>query len=277
MKIAVLSGKGGTGKTLVAVNLAVLSPGSIYLDCDVEEPNGHLFLKPQQIINEEVAIFVPEVDKDLCDGCGICVSFCKYNALAYTSKLLVFEALCHACGGCMLVCPKQALSKKRKVIGNIQTGTNHGVIAMSGFLNPGQASGTPIIHQLLSKVKPENVVFIDCPPGAACVVMDSIKDADYCILMAEPTIFGAANLKMVHELVTVFKKPHGVILNKTTAGENPSLDYCQEKSIEILGRIPFDKTIGKLNSEGKIIALEEKKYAQLLQAILRRVMQEAVV
>ena len=177
MKIAILSGKGGSGKTLLAVNLAALVETSIYMDCDVEEPNGHLFFRPNIDQERTVNIQVPVVDAQLCDGCGECVAFCKFNALAYTGQLLIFEALCHACGGCFRMCPKQALHPKEKTIGVIKKGHQDQTTIISGFLNPGQASGTPIIQAMQSYLTTDKLVFIDCPPGAACVVMDSIREA----------------------------------------------------------------------------------------------------
>lgn len=276
MKVAILSGKGGTGKTLVSVNLAALVKESTYIDCDVEEPNGHLFFKPDDVQKEEISIKIPSVNNDLCDGCRKCVDFCKFNALAYTAnKLLLFDEVCHSCGGCMLVCPKDALSEKEKVVGEVQQGTSDGVKVITGILNTGEASGVPIIKTLLSKIpKTNESVFIDCPPGSACVVMESIKDADYCILVAEPTLFGVHNLNMVHELVKLFDKPHGVILNKCLEDENPSEIYCIENNIEILGKIPFDQELGRINSNALISVREEGKYKELFSSLLQKVTEE---
>ena len=202
MKVAILSGKGGTGKTLLSVNLAAAATESIYIDCDVEEPNGHLFFKPDDIQEEVISVKIPMVDDSLCTGCKQCVDFCKFNALAYAKKLIIFEEVCHFCGGCMLVCPEKALTEKDKVIGKVQKGTSRQVEVFTGILNTGEVSGIPIIKKLLDKNRKERdkMTFIDCPPGSACVVMESIKDADYCILVAEPTLFGVHNLNMVYEL-----------------------------------------------------------------------------
>jgi len=208
MKIAVLSGKGGTGKTLVAVNFAAIARYSAYMDCDVEESNGHLFFKPTQVESEKIWIKLPVVQEELCNGCKKCVEFCKFNALAYVGKkLLLFEDVCHSCGG------------------------------------------IPIINKMFSNIKSEDkVTFVDCSPGSACSVMESIKDADYCILVAEPTLFGVHNLIMVYELVKLFKKPCGVILNKCIGSENPSEEFCKENKIKILGSISYDNELGTLNS-----------------------------
>ncbi|MDD4839054.1 MAG: ATP-binding protein [Clostridia bacterium] len=276
-KIAILSGKGGTGKTLVSVNLAAVEGVSTYVDCDVEEPNGHLFFKPDNIAIENINIAIPLVNASLCTGCKKCVNFCRFNALAYIGKLMIFEEVCHSCGGCVLLCPEKALTEKYKTIGQIQTGNSQQVSVMSGILNTGEVSGVPIIKTLLNRIKEkQGYIFIDCPPGSACIVMESIKDADYCILVAEPTIFGAHNLKMVHELVKLFKKPYGVVLNKCTLGENPSEIYCVENGIKILEKIPFDAELGKISSDAHISARENSKYKQLFTSLLANV-KEAVL
>lgn len=276
MKIAVLSGKGGTGKTLLSVNLASAANKSTYIDCDVEEPNGHLFFKPNVGSIEKISVKTPLVDRDLCKGCRKCVEFCKFNALAYIKdKLIIFEEICHSCGGCLLVCPNEALSEKERRIGEIQIGVAEQVDVFTGIMDTGEVSGVPIIKDLLKrKVDSESITFIDCPPGSACIVMESIKDADYCILVAEPTVFGAHNLRMVHELVTLFEKPFGVVLNKCQEGYNPSEGFCIENKIKILGRIPFDQELGFLNSNGEIAAWTSKKYNSLFSDLLRQVQKE---
>lgn len=274
-KIAVLSGKGGTGKTLVSVNLATLISEANYVDCDIEEPNGYLFLKPKNIKTEKVTREVPLINHDKCTGCKKCVEFCKFNALAYTSKLIVFENICHSCGGCMLVCPEGALSTKEREIGRIEIGKSSGVNTYTGFLKIGEPSGTPIIEKLLDRVSTSPLTsIIDAPPGSACTTMDSIKDADYCILVAEPTIFGAHNLEMVYDLVELFEKPFGVVLNKTLDGENPSKDLCLEKDIKILLEIPFDEELGRINSKGHILINESKKYKEMFGVLLNKITKE---
>jgi MinD superfamily P-loop ATPase len=274
MKIAVLSGKGGTGKTLVSVNLAAAAKTSTYIDCDVEEPNGHLFFKPRDVTEEKVSVKIPKVDGTLCNGCRKCVDFCKFNALAFTkNKLIIFEEICHSCGGCILLCPQKALTEKDKVIGKVQKGTSGGVSVYTGLLNTGEPSGVPIIKTLLDKNKSEvnRITFIDCPPGSACVVMESIQDADYCVLVAEPTLFGVHNLNMVYELVKLFNKPFGVVLNKCLDGENPAEKFCFDKNIKILGRIPFDNELGALNSNAEIAVNKNEKYRELFSSLLNTV------
>lgn len=281
MKLAVLSGKGGTGKTLVSVNLAAVAKDSVYVDCDVEEPNGHLFFKPTGIEIEKVAIKIPVVDEDLCLGCRKCVDFCKFNALAaIVNKLLVFDDICHSCGGCIMLCPSKALTEKDKVIGEIKTGISEEVKVISGILNTGEASGIPIIKKLLKKTAAEKrMTLIDCPPGSACTVMESIQDADYCILVAEPTVFGLHNLQLVWELVKLFNKPHGVVINKCMAGENLIETFCIENKINILSKIPFESELGMINSDGEIVAKSEKYqglFSELLQTVVREAEHETV-
>lgn len=286
MNIAVLSGKGGTGKTLLSVNMAAASESATYIDCDVEEPNGYLFFKPEEIVEENVSVKIPEVNKELCSGCRKCVDFCKFNALAFIKKApIVFGDICHSCGGCSLLCPENAITEKDKVIGKIEKGKFQGIDVYTGILNTGEVSGVPIIEKLLEENRKsssngevsnniegnEKLSIIDCPPGSACIVMESIKDADFCVLVAEPTAFGAHNLEMVYELVSLFGKSFGVVLNKCLDGENPSEEFCKEKGIKILGRVPFEKELGELNSNAKIAARESERYNKLFKNILETV------
>ncbi|MDD2190704.1 MAG: ATP-binding protein [Eubacteriales bacterium] len=276
MKIAVLSGKGGTGKTLVSVNLASVARQSVYIDCDVEEPNGHLFFKPKDIKTDNVSVLIPSVDEKACKGCRKCVDFCKFNALAYIkSRLYVFDEICHSCGGCILLCPQNALSETPRKIGEVKKGISDQVTVITGVLNPGEASGVPIIKSLLSSCDADSPdIFIDCPPGSACIVMESIKDADYCVLVAEPTIFGVHNLAMVYELVRLFKKPYGAILNKCFEGFNPAEQFCLDNKISILGKIPFSNELGSANSDAKIVSKEINAYHELFSGLLTAIRQE---
>lgn len=277
VKIAVLSGKGGTGKTLVSVNLAAAASHSIYIDCDVEEPNGHLFFKPEILHEQDVTVQIPVLNEGMCTGCRKCVDFCKFNALAFLqNKPFVFEEVCHSCGGCVLLCPENALDEKEKCIGKVEKGASLNVIVNTGVLNAGEASGIPIIKQLLKESDMEESlpVFIDCPPGSACIVMESIKDADYCILVAEPTLFGVHNLKMVYDLVRLFDKPYGVVLNKCLNDENPAEKFCVQNKIPIIGRIKFDKALGEINSNAKIAVRENSDYRALFSSLYNTVIKE---
>lgn len=277
MRIAVLSGKGGTGKTLVAVNLAAAANTATYIDCDVEEPNGYLFFKPKKLQEEAVTVRIPRVDAERCRGCRKCVDFCMFNALAYIiDKLIIFEEICHSCGGCVLFCPEKALTEKEKIIGKVQKGVSEQVTVYTGIMNTGEASGVPIIKKLLAFDKPEaeQQSFIDCPPGTACIVMESIMEADYCLLVAEPTLFGVHNLNMVYELVKLVNKPCGVVLNKCLDGENPAEKFCLEKGIKVVGRIPFDHELGRLSSNAEIAVRKSEKYRAVFSALLETVEKE---
>ncbi|MDD2484340.1 MAG: ATPase [Eubacteriales bacterium] len=279
MKIAVLSGKGGTGKTLVSVNIAAVAEKALYIDCDVEEPNGHLFFKPEITEEFPVTVPIPVLQEELCTGCRICTDFCRFQAMAFViNKPLIFEEVCHSCAGCVLLCPQKALKEINKCIGTVQYGFSQKVQLRSGMLKIGEASGVAIIKKLLEN-RPkdeEQMTLIDCPPGSACIVMESIKDADICVLVAEPTLFGVHNLKMVCELVEVFKKPYGVILNKCMGAENPAEDFCKENGIPIWGKIVFDKELGEINAEAKIAARENEKYQKLFLSILQTITAEGV-
>ena len=273
MKIAVLSGKGGTGKTLVSVNLAAVASNAAYIDCDVEEPNGYLFFKPQGIKTLEVTVPVPQIDGLLCNGCRLCVDFCKFNALAFIKdKPVLFPEICHSCGGCVILCPQKAISERPKKVGVVSEGISGNVRVYGGIMETGESSGVPIIRELFKlTAKEKGLSIFDCPPGSACMVMESIKDADYCVLVAEPTLFGTHNLNMVHELVKVFKKPFGVVLNKCVPGENPSEEFCLEHNITVLGKIFFDHKLGELNSNAYIIADELSEYRELFVDLLHRI------
>ena len=284
MIIAVLSGKGGTGKTFVSVNLAcaaepveLSAAETVYMDCDVEEPNGHLFLKPFIMNKIPVKVMVPTVDESKCTGCRKCVEFCKYNALAYIQdKVMVFHEICHSCGGCIHVCPEKAFTETKRDIGVIEEGVSRNVSVFTGCLNTGEVSGVPIIKGLMKKLPEFGTAIIDCPPGSACVVMESIRKADYCVLVAEPTRFGVHNLSMVYDLVKLFNKPYGVVLNKCLSEENPAEQFCNDHQIPILAKIPFDEELGRLNSNGLVAVRENERYRDLFQKLLDKVVKEAV-
>lgn len=278
MKIAVLSGKGGTGKTFVSVNLSVTAPQALYVDCDVEEPNGHLFLKPEAVSTSKVVKRLPVFDAEKCTGCRACLDFCRFNALAYIKdKPMVFKDVCHSCGGCELICKHGAVSEEAVKIGHIDVGMHNHVEVASGFLNIGEASGIAIIQGLLRHAdayKGDNIV-IDCPPGSACSVVESIQDADYCILVAEPTVFGAHNFEMVHELVTIMNKPCGVVINKAEEGNTLMDDICAEKGLKVIAKIPYRKETARAGANGQI-AVEIDAHLREVFADLWRVITEEV-
>lgn len=279
MKIAFLSGKGGTGKTFVSTNLASLDEDLVYMDFDVEEPNGNLFFKADLKEEENVEVKIPYILNDICFSCQKCVKACKFGALGFANnEVLVFEELCHSCLACRYVCPRSAVKLKNKVIGKISKYKKNNQEIYEGSLNIKEESGTPIIEALLNKIKNKKKdILIDCPPGSSCLVIDSIKDADYCVLVAEESIFGAQNLKMVYELAKKLNKKIGVVLNKFQSDiENPSLIFCKENNIKILGKIPFDLELAKKISNGELIANSNLKYKEIFKNILQNIKDEAI-
>lgn len=275
MKIAVLSGKGGTGKTFISVNLTYVAKTCDYIDCDVEEPNGYLYFKPEIINKEQVCVKIPYVDKDLCTLCRQCIEFCKFNALAHIkNRIFVFEEICHSCGGCTLLCPENAISEIDKGIGQIHEGVFNNSSIYTGILNTGEETGVAIIKRLLNKSKDRPYTFIDCPPGSSCSVMESIKDADYCVLVAEPTLFGVHNFNMVYNLIKIFDKPFGAVLNKCLDEENPAENFCVKNNIKILCKIPFENELGKLNSNGEIASQKSEKYYSIFSSLLKTINEE---
>lgn len=270
MRIAVLSGKGGAGKTLLAVNLAAVAGRAVYADCDVEEPNGHLYFRQEVAAVRSVYTSIPQIDGGLCIGCHKCVETCRFHALAFIRNgPVLFREVCHSCGACMFVCPAHAITEADREIGKISAGNSGSTTVLSGIMNTGETTGVPIIRELLHEIQADDrLTVIDCPPGSACLVMESIKGADFCLLIAEPTIFGAHNLKIVYELARIFGKPSGVVLNKCTQDDNPSEAFCKQNNIKILGRIPFDKRLGELHSNGLIAVSRETDYQNIFTGIL---------
>ncbi|MDO4740455.1 MAG: 4Fe-4S binding protein [Eubacteriales bacterium] len=269
MKIACLSGKGGAGKTLVAVNLAAAG-AAVYIDCDVEEPNGRLFLKPQELQTETVSVLLPEFDAGKCTGCKQCVAFCRFHALAYIrEKPVVFTEVCHSCGGCMLVCPEGAVSEAPRPIGLVEVGQAGRLRVVTGVLNPGEASGVPVIRQALRHAAGTTV--IDCPPGSACSVMESVAEADFCLLVAEPTAFGLHNVRMVHELAALLGRKCGVVINKQEAPYAPLERFCEENELPVLARIPYSPKIAEASSKGRIVSEEDEAMRALFCGLLDRI------
>ncbi len=270
MKIACLSGKGGAGKTFIAVNLAAAAKKCTYIDCDVEEPNGHLFFKPQNVKSSSVNVNVPAFDEKKCDGCKKCVLACRFHALMYIKeKPIVFPEVCHDCGMCSIVCPNQAVSSTQKAIGEMRIGYHNDIKVVSGVLNVGEASGIPIIHENIKQS--EGITILDCPPGSACSVMETVMEADYCVLIAEPTAFGFHNFKMIYELAKMLKKPCGVVINKQTEEYKPLEDFCEENGLEILERILFDKKLAQTMAKNEIVAEKTENEADRFRRILAKI------
>lgn len=277
MKIAVLSGKGGTGKTFVSVNLAITAKNSVYIDCDVEEPNGRLFLKPEKSDTEEVYTLLPQVLEGKCIGCRKCVDSCRFNALGFIkNKPFVFPEVCHSCGACSILCPTGAIYEVKHPIGVVESGINKkGVQVITGLLNIGEASGIPIIRNALDKkVKKDSITIIDCPPGSACSVMESVQTANYCLLVVEATIFGFHNFKMVYELVSLLQKPCGVVINKGNNDYTPLMNYCKDNNITILCCIPYHENLARIGANGELACERDDETQELFSTLLERIRKE---
>lgn len=269
MNIAVLSGKGGTGKTTISTNLALLLRAN-YIDCDVEEPNGFLFLNPNIDYEENVKIDYPVIDKDKCKGCRLCVDACNFNALAKVKdKIKVFEKLCHSCGSCKFVCKFDALKYKKRDIGKIQMGSNDTINCSRGILNISEPMAVPIIKTLLDGLD-DKLNIIDCPPGTSCNVVNSLRYVNRAILVTEPSEFGLHDLKMAIELVKMYDIPFGIIINKDDDNDNIIKRYCRENNINLLGAIPYNKDIAKLYSKGDIIC-KDYKYKNMFENLLMNI------
>jgi MinD superfamily P-loop ATPase len=258
MIISVASGKGGTGKTLVATSLALSLKDRErvqLLDCDVEEPNAHVLLKPLITHSEAVSIPTPKVDEQKCSYCGKCAEVCAYNAIAILSKhVLVFPQLCHGCGACSYLCPEKAISEEVREIGVAESGDADGVEFAHGKLNVGEAMPTPVIRKVKELVNQDGIVIIDVPPGTSCPVVEAIKDSDFCLLVTEPTPFGLSDLVLAVETVRELKIPCGIVLNRAGVGDNKVEEYCRKENIPILLTIPLDTEIARLYSRGVTLA-----------------------
>jgi MinD superfamily P-loop ATPase len=254
MIISVASGKGGTGKTLVATSLALSLKERVkvqLLDCDVEEPNAHLFLKPVITQIEPVCISVPTVDTKICNYCGRCAEVCVYHAIAVVPKhVLTFLELCHGCGACSYLCPEKAIAEEGREIGVVESGHSDGIDFAHGKLNVGEAMAPPVIRQVKEFANHDDMVIIDVPPGTSCPVVEAVKDSDFCLLVTEPTPFGLNDLVLAVETVRQLKIHCGVVINRAGVGDGKVEEYCQKESIPILLTIPLDTEIARLYSKG---------------------------
>ncbi len=269
MRLVVGSGKGGTGKTTVAVSLALsLTRRGIavqLLDCDVEEPNAHLFLKSDIDTREPVKVKVPEINHERCTKCGACAEFCNFNALAVLpNKVLVFSELCHSCGGCMRVCPAEAIEYKMREVGKLEMGNADGIQFGLGRLKIGEARATPVIAQLKGHTNPTRVCVIDAPPGTSCPFVESVKDSDVCLLVTEPTPFGLNDLKLAIEVTEILGLPRAVLINRADVGDDSVERYCVEKGVSILLKIPHHRAIAEAYAVGKPLIEAKPEYIDLL-------------
>jgi len=258
MIISIASGKGGTGKTTVAVNMALsIESGVQLLDCDVEEPNCHLFLNPEIEKIQTVYASVPEIDKDKCSFCRKCVDICRFNVIALAGKtVLTFPELCHSCGGCMAVCPENAITEVGREIGVTEKGKVNNIDFVYGRLRVGEAMSPPLIRKVKSFIQSDKINIVDAPPGTSCPVISAMNNADFVLLVTEPTPFGLHDLKLAVEAVKVLNIPHGLVINRSNIGDTKVKEYAKQENMPILLEIPFDRRIAEAYSKGKTIVEE---------------------
>ena len=281
MQIAIASGKGGTGKTTLATNLAAVAATNgrsvAYVDCDVEEPNGHIFLQPDFSEQRDIEKAVPEVDMERCTFCGECGRICQYGAvICIGDQVLVFPELCHACGGCSLVCPTKAIHEEPRSIGKLRIGTAKSIQFVDGVLNVGEHMSPPAIRAVKQAAPKCDLTILDSPPGTSCPVVESVRDCDLVLLITEPTPFGLHDLRLAVDMVRVLKLTLGVVINRDGLGNDDVKDYCSGARIPILAEIPDDRRVAEAYSQGKLATEVIPDYRERFVDLLQKVSQLAV-
>ena len=278
MIIAIASGKGGTGKTTVSANLAYMASHNgrsvAYLDCDVEEPNGHIFLKPVITSSKPVGNLIPMVDEEKCIHCGKCGEICQYSAIVCIGeKVLVYPELCHACGGCSLVCPVEAISEVTREMGQLETGVAGPIRFVQGLLNIGEAMSPPVIKAVKASAPETDLVIVDAPPGTSCPVIESIRGCDFVLLVTEPTPFGLNDLKLAVEMVRALELPFGVVINRADIGDREVQQYCRQNRIKVFAEIRDDRKIAEAYSRGDMICEVLPDYKSIFMELLKEIVE----
>ena len=274
MILSIASGKGGTGKTTVAVNLALSLPkGTVQLiDCDVEEPNAHLFLNPTLSQATSVGMPVPRIDEAKCTYCGQCVKVCEYHAIAVILKtVLVFDELCHGCGACSYLCPEKVIHEVDREIGAVREGSANGISFVHGVLNVGEPMASPLIRKVKERIQKDKTVILDAPPGTACPVIETVKGSDFCLLVTEPTPFGLNDLELAVGMLEQLGIRMGVVVNKSDIGDRKVWDYCKKKAIPILMEIPMDRRIAESYSKGIPMVADNPSYIRKFRNLFDKV------
>jgi len=273
MIVSIASGKGGTGKTTVAISLLQVATGeAVYADCDVEEPNGRLFLRPEIAGEYDCTVPLPVVDYTKCTFCGRCREACRFNAIAVLPKsVMIFQELCHGCGACVMACPERAISERERPIGVVAHGTAGNAGFVEGCLNVGEAMSPPVIRQVRKHVGREGLVLIDAPPGTSCPVIAAVNNTDFCLLVTESTPFGLHDLKLAVAMVRALGLPHAVAINRAGLGDRRVHDYCAAEGLEILAEIPNDRRIAEAYAHGRTAVEELPELRPLFEKLLRAI------